>query len=360
MDSIIFIDFIPYLLLVSLCGFCAYYPTKNDLGVKVIFGALLLFAALRYNVGWDYSTYSKLIEKADAAGLDFKRIEWLSRNLMLLAHYTFTQLYFIINSVIGLCCIYSVCKKYSHDVAMSLFLFLTFSLFYLMSMNIIRNFTAVLMVVYACQLFLEKRYLGYIILIFLAAGMHSSAYIGLVLPLLWVLNLSRMTNVVLFVCSFIIGVIVKEWILSLSTNSLTERMVFYVMNEESEGSGPYKYVFYIINMTFLIFWDKIVKVDIRNRFFLQLVNIGVCIWTAFSFQSTLSLRFSLFFTIWMIVLVPALIDTFSVRNQKLVKQLVMLSFAGLFFLNLYILATAYNKNLIEQASFLPYKIFFFQ
>ena len=140
----------------------------------------------------------------------------------------------------------------------------------------------------------------------------------------------RVLNCILFISSFTIGILVKECILGLSSNPLAERMVFYVLNQETEKSGTYRYVFYAINIIFLFYWDKIVRFDPRNRLFLQLINIGVCIWIAFSFQSTLSLRFSLFFTVWIVVFIPSCICVFSIRYRKLIRQITMISFTVLF------------------------------
>ena len=62
LDQITFYHFIPYIFLVLLCWVCSYYKTRYDLGIKVVLWGLLLFSALRYNVGWDYGYYTDAIE----------------------------------------------------------------------------------------------------------------------------------------------------------------------------------------------------------------------------------------------------------------------------------------------------------
>lgn len=346
-----------------MCWLFAYYPTKNGMGVKAIFWTMLIFSAIRYNVGWDYPAYTKLIE-GKMTDSQFERIEWLSRTIMYISRYTFGQVYFILNSVIGMLCLDSIIRKYSKDASLSFFLFLTFSLFYLMTMNVIRNFTAILMVMYACRLFLEKRYWLYLLIIFIASGIHSSAVVGFLLPivyfLVYKLKVGRWTNIAMFIASFAVGKFIELVVLMFSTNPIFSQVVYYMLNN-TEGSGKlYKYIFYLLNLVFLLSWDRLVKEDDRNRFWITLVNIGVCLWVALSFQYTLSLRMALFFIVWLVIILPSLLSTFSLKYSKLFKQITMIIFTTLFFFNLYLLASAYNSGELQQASFLPYQIFLFQ
>lgn len=352
------LDFIPYFVLVAICGFFSYYSTKNNAGIKIVFWTMLIFSAIRLNVGWDFSIYADLIE-GQLETNQFDRIEWLSKWLMLLARHTFTQLYFIINTAIGMVCIYQIVKKYSVDAKLSLYTFLTFSLFYLMTMNIIRNFTAVLMVMYACTLFLQCKYLWFLIVVFLATGMHMSAYISFLIPIVYYFQKGRKFNIMIFVASFVLTEVVEKLILSIgSDNLILENVTYYIVNKTDGNGKTYQYLIYAINIIFIIYWDRLVKSNPLNKFWLNLVNVGACFWIVFSFQSTLSFRFSLFFIVYLIILVPALINSFSEKYRKLVKQGTMIMLAMLFFLNLYILASAYNEGEIAQASFLPYKVFF--
>ncbi len=356
-DSITLLHYFPYIALVAVCGFCAYYKTKNNTGLKIIFWCIFLFSALRYNVGWDYEAYDNTIR--DKLSWQINRIEWLSRSLMLLARQTFTQLYFIICSFVTLRLVYVVIKKHSSDPALSLFIFLTFSLFYLMTMNIIRNFMAISMVMYAGSLLLDKKYWQYIVIVILAAGIHSSAYLGFLLPVINMLRLSRTINIIMFVASFLIGEILKAYLMDIDSSiGIVQSVQYYIkFNADFTQGGSYKYVFYALAIVLFIFWNRMVKQDSNNKLWLNYFNIGVCAWTAFSFQQTLSLRSSLFFTIWLVILIPALLKAIPVKYGWIAKQAVMVLFPALFFLNLWILASAYNAGLLEQASFLPYRIF---
>lgn len=362
-EDILFYDFLPYILLVAVCYLFVYFKTKDDLGLKAIFWTMLLFSAIRFEVGWDFWAYRDLIEERMTTS-QFERIEWLSKVLMLMARYTFTQLYFIINTVVCMLCIYVVSKRFSKDAALSLFLFLTFSLFYLMTMNIIRNFVAILLVMFACKLFLEKKYWGFILIIFIATGFHISSLIGLIIPVIYFivfrLKIGKWINLILFIAFFFVGNLILLIISIFSGNSLFDDIVYYIVNN-TEGSGKlYQYIFYFINLVFIFSWDRLVKANEMNRLWITFVNVGVCFWVALSFQYTLSLRMALFFIVWMIILLPSFIDTFSLPYRLLVKQIVMLLFVSLFFFNLYLLASAYNDGVLDQASFLPYRTFFFQ
>lgn len=362
-EEILFYDFLPYILLVAICYLFACFRTKNDTGLIAIFWAMLIFSAIRYNVGWDYPAYTQLVE-GNIRDVEFDRIEWFSRLTMYIGRYTFTQMYFIINSAIGMLCVYKISKRFSKDPALSLYLFLTFSLFFLMTMNVIRNCTAILVMMYACQMFFDKKYWRYIIFMILAAGFHASAYIGFLVPIIYYavfkLKFGMVANIVIFVASFGAGKAIEMVILALSDNPVVSAIAYYVLNN-TEGSGNlYKYIFYLINLVFLLGWKRLVKLDDMNRLWITLINVGVCFWVALSFQYTLSLRMALSFIIWMIILVPSYIETFKPASRKLVKQCIVIFFTLLFFTNLFLLARAYNEGVIYQASFLPYKVFFFQ
>lgn len=361
-DQIVVFHFIPYLILVLICGFLSYFKTKDNLGFIGITLCLIVFSAVRYNVGWDYPAYVELIEGRMSLA-QFNRIEWLSRYLMLLSRYTFTQLYFIINTIVGILCLYSVVDKYSEDKSLSMFLFLTFSLFYLMTMNIIRNFTAILIVMYACKLMLDKRYLYFIAIIFIAAGIHSSAYVGLLLPIIYILlmkyNIGLRFNVFCFIISLFISNVLLTILSSMSSNPLLSAVIYYIENNSSGSGNIYKYILYLFDIIFFVLWKKMVAQNQLNKYWITLFNVGVCFWNAFSFQYTLSIRMALYFIVWLIIIIPSLEFSFSDMYRKLIRQIVMLFFIGLFFFNLYILARAYNLGDLAQASFLPYKIFIF-
>ncbi|AUI47733.1 EpsG family protein [Bacteroides hominis] len=358
LDQITFYHFIPYIFLVLLCWVCSYYKTRYDLGIKVVLWGLLLFSALRYNVGWDYGNYTDAIE-GRLTDDKVERFEWLSKWLIYFSRYTFTQLFFIVNSVIVFVCLREIVLKYSVNPALSVFLFFTFSIFYLQSLTIVRNFTAVLMVMYACTLFIDKKKLFFLIVVAVSSGIHSSAYIGFLIPLIYWLKGGRKFNIIMLLCSLLVDTIVQGLVMSFSANPMWGVLSYYLKFADQYSEGNiYKYLIYVIDAVFLIYWNRLVRVNKHNLFFLNLMNFGTCIWTIFSFQSIFGFRLSLFFIVWLIILFPALIYTFDLKYRALVKQTVMISFTILFFLNLYLLANSYNNGLIEQASFLPYKTIF--
>ena len=356
-EPITLFDFIPYFVLIGIAWILSYNKISNN--CKYLILLLFIFASLRYKVGWDYNSYLMLIEGKTSTS-DFNRIEWLSRYLMYLARFSFSQLYFIINAGVGLFCLNSVCNRFSLLPCFSVYLFLTFSLFYLQSIDIVRNFTAILMIMYCCMLYFDKRYIYYLLILFLAIGMHSSAIIGLLIPFIIKINWSARLNIILFILSFFVGKLIQLSIIAFSDNSLLASVVYYITNN-TEGSGNlYKYILYLINLVFLLNWKRLVFVDSNNKYWITFTNIGVCFWTAFSFQYTLSLRFDLFFIVWMIIVIPSLLEIVKPMYRKLLKQCIYIFFTSLFFFNLYILAKAYNNGELYQASFLPYRIFIFQ
>ena len=90
-EPITLFDFIPYFVLIGIAWILSYNKISNN--CKYLILLLFIFASLRYKVGWDYNSYLMLIEGKTSTS-DFNRIEWLSRYLMYLARFSFSQLYY--------------------------------------------------------------------------------------------------------------------------------------------------------------------------------------------------------------------------------------------------------------------------
>lgn len=161
----------------------------NDYWKPIIFRILLflpffLVAALRYNVGTDYITYTKLQIPEVLSG-DYSRIEliyipfiWLfcgilNNNQLLFALIHFVILYYTFKAI----------QTNSQDKYLSIFL-LMFTGVFNFSLNIMRQSIATAIILYALKILEDDDYKKFTLAVIIAFLFHKSALIYLILILL--------------------------------------------------------------------------------------------------------------------------------------------------------------------------------
>ena len=100
-----------YLCLLGLIILNKY--TGKNIFIKIIFIALFIISAIRFDVGKDYSTYYKVIINYNYIyELEFNRLELFNKIIIYIARFfNYPQLYFIITSSIIYWCIYKINRK---------------------------------------------------------------------------------------------------------------------------------------------------------------------------------------------------------------------------------------------------------
>lgn len=302
---------------------------------------IILFAAIRYDVGWDYNVYERILNIYKATGvIIYERDELFSNWLYTFSINTNIYLFFVITSILtyGLVCI--TLYKYSKDYMVSVLLFVIFPLFYLNSFSVIRNFLAVAITFYGIKYILEKKLLRYIITIVLASMFHKSALIALIgiLPLL--INITPIVSII----TMLFLLLLKPLIYTIMTTlNLGVYNLYINTGTSTNGQTAFLLLAGIYTLVILRIFKE--KDQSFNKYFF-LFSIGISIFVLFWGMGELSHRLSLYFTIYVLLLIPYVV------RSKLTLLLYVTACSILF---LYIIVTYGN---MMQSDFVPYKTLF--
>lgn len=325
---------------------------------KVCFVLMFVFAAIRYGIGYDYYGYVKsVLHQVEDYSLE--RHEPFSRILIEIGHHTHYQVFFALGSFLTLYPLYKACIKLSINPAYSLLIYFLFPRYYLESLSIVRNAIAYSFVLYAFVMLYEKRMLWSIIMMVSAVMFHKSAAIGILIYPLYYLRTDLKLHFIIYMVSFAASNIVMKLVGDYSSIipylGIVENYAEYA---RSEG-GTMTYIINGLCVFQFLIWNKLTKLNPDNGRYLALFSIGGCIWNIFlPIDSTLALRLSSFFQIFIIFLVPQYKYLFKTKNLRFVS-LCSYGFFFLLFLSYFVInANAYLKQ-PERMSNLPYQTIFY-
>ena len=350
-------DLLPYILLVLLVGINTTINTRSSNNFILL--VLFLFSALRYNVGFDYPNYHNIIEFGES--YTYERFEVLEKILVLISRNTdFTQLFFIVNSFITVFCTGTFIKTFSNNVSISLLGYLCLPLFYTASMSTVRFATAIAILLYATTFLKNRYYLRFSVLYLLSLCFHKGAVVGLLFVPLFLITIPRYLNIIILLFGFIGGEFIVKTILSSSINNVYfELLSAYVQITDGEdGMRIIPYIFLALDL--ILYFLIRNKTATSNSIYLyySIYNLGVGIMFLFSFETTLSIRLSTPFIIFLLPLLPSIVR-FNVVKYKLIPSINKLLFwtfcATLFLYNVSI----FNSEL-QRSQYLPYQLFFVQ
>lgn len=352
------IDIFPYLLVFILLSFFLVIDGGKEKKAFFCFLTMFVFSAIRYGIGYDYYAYMKMsLQLVEDYTID--RIEPLSKFLLIVASYTHYQVFFVLGAFLTLYPVYRACLKLSVNPAYSLFLYFLFPVFYLESFSIVRNAIAYSFVLYSFLLLCEKKRFFSLLFIITAALFHKSALIGLFIYVLYFIKNYRILHIILYLSSFVISALLLRTISQYSDAIvLLADVEKYSEVGRSEG-GSMKLIVNAINIVNFILWGFLSKLNNKNALYLGFFNVGVCLWNAFiGIDSTISLRLSSFFMIFIIFIAPQYKESIPQSYKLLVGRITFLFFVALFASYFAINVRAYLEN-PERMSNIPYQTIFY-
>lgn len=310
------------------------YITRQGVVNRICLGALftLLFAvsAFRINTGNDYEMY---INKFHDAYYDYYVVTEVGFNYIVKCIYMlFSGEWFVIvfatfaffTIAIFLKAIYDL----SEEFKLTFFLFMAFG-FYYQSLNTIRYYLALAIVLYAMKFVMAKKYLRFIILAIIAALFHKTAIIVIPLYILATINWKRWHLIIMAVLS-LSGLVFSDWYLKIMLYLYPS----YLEETEYINAGTVS-IFNIIKCALiiifaLVFYKEAIKDNSKNKFYLYL-NIGaLALYTCFSFVPFLS-RIGYYLTISQILLIPAVLKGIGdEKKRKICRLLVVVAGIGYF------------------------------
>jgi hypothetical protein len=310
---------------------------KRPVRLFFLWLTLFVFSAIRYGMSYDYPMYVSTILS------DYTHKEQIPALLELLAHYSdFPQLFFILSSFY-ICTFWVLSiKEMTRADSLAIFLYVGLPIYFIADLSTVRQGMSISTILYLITI-LSKEYqykkpiknkkFKIILLLLVAFLCHSAAAICtcFLLPLdklkkqtLWVILL------ITSVLGGIIAPILLHFILSNIGGYLALKMEEY-MTTEMEGHTLTRALYYIITIFSLLNYDRLVKKNPRNKFFIPLLSIGCCFVGLFWINAHMGARMCAFYSV---PIVFVLIDLVSI--YKVYRWIVKSVCVAFFLLSIYI------------------------
>jgi len=334
---------LPYVFFYLVILFVGLWNTKKtNFKYSILFFTVFIFSALRFDVGYDYENYFRII--SNLALSNYTQFEPASRYIAEFSNYTgFVQLFFIFTSYIIIYGVHYVLKHYSKNYLVSLLAFISIPYFYLTSFSIIRQYCAIAVVFYGVKYIFQKKLLPYLAIVVLAMMFHYSAIIAIVIYFLNVINLSRFALVALVVTSFFTTHVLLDIIVQIP------EYAFYADYNTGSGIGMQLFLL-LMSVVFILFFNALKSVE--SRFYCNVFIVGVCVYNAFIFIGEGAARVSYYFIIYLILLIPELEYKFK---KKQFYFMVILFSMSMYAISFYLSYANPNKNPL-----VPYQVFWFK
>ena len=168
----------------------------------------LLVSVLRYKIGTDYNVYSRLQIPEVMRG-DYDRVEFLYRYVIKLGmamgdvHWVFVITHIIIIAF------YWLAMEKSENISWSIFIFM-FGCYFNFSLNIMRQFIAMGIALYAVKYISEKKPKTYAVFIIIATLFHTTALLYLILYPLSRYKLNKYAPLTIMAVCFVLSGIARS------------------------------------------------------------------------------------------------------------------------------------------------------
>lgn len=353
-----FTDLLPYVLFYGSLMLCQPFTKQTKdyrRSMQLMLLVVLLFASLRFGIGFDYMAYYNFI-MGYTFGYVYDHLEPIALWLLNYSGKTHFQLFFIVSAFLTYIPIWYVCKKWSVNPVLSFLVYILFPMFFSESLSVVRNHVAYAGALLSFYLFTQKKYILSLGCFLFAFGYHYSIAFSLLIFGVYKLNYGRMANIVVYVLSLFLSVLVLQFISSGAWNSY---ILLKLQKYSEDAGGGGNFMTLILNLLAIfnfVYWTRLSNNDKKKEFLLRAVTMGVIVWNLFGFDYTLRLRLSTFFMMFLIFLAPYYKDVFKLSYPSF-KKVVVITLFTLISANLYLIIMD-NVNNHAKISPLPYQTIF--
>jgi hypothetical protein len=326
-----------------------YNPLSFSLFITVVF-VLLLFTAVRNDVGWDYHSYYEAIAYSVDNNV-ISRGEFFTVNLVKLARLLNSPaFYFSANAFIFYLFFSIAIYRSKVNPFFCLLIFISFPLFFINSLSVVRTFTALSVIFYAVTYLENKRYIKFYFFVFIAACFHNSAFLALIYPFVSNLNIKSYQMLLVWFSSFFLISFVD-----FSAFGSLGVLSFYLRPSEVQEGTKAIYFFSVILIFLLFFRREFCNSNLfysarMSQIYFNLYFFGVVVYSIFLSFGTMGHRLSLYGTFFSILITPKLV--FMIRPYWF-RYLTIFFFLFFLFL-LYILSLN-----AARVAIMPYKTVIF-
>lgn len=234
--------------------------------------APIIIACFRYDIGIDYSIYevkfnsihnSSILEYYDSQG----SYEYVNKPLVDLG-------YWITGDIAGAFAVYAILTlviyemslfNFRKDISLSIGTLILLFLLYSASLNIVRQSLSIAIVFYSIKYVINKDIKRFIVLILIATGIHSSAFIAILFYFLYSKKGSGKNNVIKLLIVF------SPLIIFTGLTVLSHFMIFERYFESYDSSNNDITASYILKLPVLILlllsYRRLIRIDISSIFY---------------------------------------------------------------------------------------------
>lgn len=325
-----------------------------------MFAMMTLFIGLRtsYNDTYTYiSTYRNLQGFPEVLdGFSWRLGDnpgFVLLNSFLKSNGISTQSFLLFYSIISVGVFLYFIKKYSNDFMLSLFLLFTTNT-YLISAAAVKQSMAIAIALFGIQFIIKRKWLAYIVTIFLAATFHPYVLIFLVLPFLTFRPWSKWTYV-LVLGSIIIGFTLESFlgtIIDLTTmigDSYKEKDLI------GDGINIFRVLVSIVPLVLTYIYRKYIFIDSTESENLMInmtmVNGSIMFVGMFGTAIYFS-RLATYFTVSQCVALPWILSKLPKEHRRFLTTAMIVGYTG-FFLYANVLVNAFDSA-FKGISFIDY------
>ena len=327
-----------YLILLTIVLFCCINNSK----VGYCFAAMLLtvLAAIRYDVGVDYSQYHYIIDSF----IEVQKVpmwEPLTSYVFILPSILLknVNLFFALTSLFIYSLAFYSFRKFSVLPSLSLIIYL--SIFYLISCSIVRQAIALSICLYAYKYILTKSFKKYVFSVLIATLFHYSAFITIFIYFIYHKGSIMRTLVILLSILFlknliIVGLSNLGWYTS------------YLDKLDDIASGRFTFLFYVLIFFSPFYIIKFKHYTKQEKGLLSIVLSGL--FCQIIFGTGIGERLAYYFLIYLCYAIPLLL-----KNKIYFKKYLYICIFSIYFvLTIYI--TSNIKGV--SAAYVPYRTIF--
>lgn len=353
-----------YIIMLIISLFFAYLYMKNSKYENkksrfLIFTILcslpfFIISAIRYDVGTDYlyryvPEFYKLTNGIEVWNYEFGFT--LLNKIIICLGGNYEWLFIITSAIIIFPFMYIVLKM-SKNPVLSIALFFLCGYFF-QSLNILREYMAIILVLCSYPYLLDRKYIKWLFLIFLAFSFHYVSIVALIMPFFVnknILNLRITTILSIFIIVFkkIIQNIIY-YLLGFTKFSVYIGSIF----DTSEIKETLIVINIIIYIAMLYCYHKKRQYDnisYEDNFFLSMQALSIITLIA-GFVSFLFFRIAFYFTIFQVISIPKYFEDLKIKYKNIKKIKIM-------FILLLSLTLFYTNILNNNEEVLPYKTIF--
>lgn len=323
---------IVYSILIILSLLFHYLGKEKKIkNTKYIFWGLIIFlflvSAFRYNVGQDYQHFVDVyhwIEEGLPGGnyveIGYKAINYFIQILP----FSNVYLLFIITSAIinfgfGYVIYKNVEKKYWF---LAIFIFMGSGIFFA-SLNLIRQYIAIIITTFAVTYILQKKYIVSILLVLLASSFHTSALIMVPFLLFYLIFKNQKYEkvlLILYVLSLIIMVVDLRQIMDLFLFIIPERWEWYLQSEFLTSRNYSAIIKQLVPNILLLYalWKRKEILERNRNYDIYILMLFANVFITNCFYGVLVLlRLSYFFDISLVFVIPIIFESLNQYNSHI-------------------------------------------